>query len=60
MHPEALSGGIGHEPSLVRHFLLARGETFSCKLPSLQGGEAFTSFSLQRGKGNAWCLATPC
>jgi hypothetical protein len=42
--------GIGHEPSLVRHFLPARREILSCKLPSLQGGEAFTSFSLQREK----------
>jgi hypothetical protein len=45
-----LSCGTGHEPSLVCHFLLARRETFSCKLPSPQGGEAFTSFSLQREK----------
>jgi hypothetical protein len=55
-----LSCGTGHEPSLVRHFLPARGETFSYKLSSPQGGEAFTSSSLQREKATPrtrQCLA---
>jgi hypothetical protein len=56
MHPKALSRGIGHEPSMVRHFLPARGETLSCKIPSQQGGEAFTSSSLQREKATTGAL----
>jgi hypothetical protein len=47
---EVLSFGIGPEPSLVRHFLPAKEDAFSCKLPSPQGGEAFISSFLARGR----------
>jgi hypothetical protein len=60
MCPESLPCGIGPKPSPVRHFLPARGETFSRKLPFPQGGEDFTSSFPTEGKGDAWCSATPC
>jgi hypothetical protein len=50
MCSEALSFGIGPERSLVHYFLPARGETFSCKLPSPQGERPSSSPCQQRGK----------
>jgi hypothetical protein len=46
------------KPSLVHHSLPGRRKTFSCNLPSPQGGEGFTSFSPLRGV--ATLEATPC
>jgi hypothetical protein len=51
MRPEALSFGTGPGPSLVRHLLPAREETFSSKLPFPQGGEAFIFSFLVKGEG---------
>jgi hypothetical protein len=64
---EILAGSSCHAPYCLvlrdrsrsfsgTHFLPARGETISCKLPSPQGGEAFTSSSPQREKARpgAW------
>jgi hypothetical protein len=55
--PEGSSRGTGPEPSLVCHFILARGEAFSYKLPSLQRGEAFSLRNEEEGRllvlGNA-------
>jgi hypothetical protein len=61
---EILAGSAHHVPgglvlrdrsraSLIRHFLLVRGETFSSKLPSLQGGDTFIFSFPTKGEGLA-------
>jgi hypothetical protein len=61
---EILAGSAHHVPgglvlqdrsqaSFIRHFLLARGETFSLKLPSPQGGDAFIFSFPTKGEGLA-------
>jgi hypothetical protein len=57
---EALTFETGPEHSLIRHFLLARGGVFACKLPSPQRGRGLLSFLPSKGKGLAWCPTTPC
>jgi hypothetical protein len=58
--PEVLSFGTSLEPFFVCHFLPARGDAFACKVPSLQGGETFSSSFLARRRalpGARQCLA---
>jgi hypothetical protein len=58
MHPKVLFFGTGPKPSLACHFLLARGETFSCKIPSPQGERPSSSDTGWPSDTTASCAST--